>query len=188
MKRYNPNKTHLIVSIVFLLLLLNYNFPLFRFKNILANYYVGTIFCLLPIFLIVNFFYCQFSSVIKIISGVIFGVLSLFFTVFALFTFIEALSIQDTGHDDSFQNIHEIITNGYSIKVYQTDGGATTDFGIVVRQEKEILPGLLLVKSLYSQYHCDDVRYKLSDEKNLLIDDYENDSMVKIKLNSWVYF
>jgi hypothetical protein len=36
-------------------------------------------------------------------------------------------------------------------------GGATTDFGVVVRQEKTIFPGVRLVRQIDDYYPCADV-------------------------------
>lgn len=40
-----------------------------------------------------------------------------------------------------------------SIRAYRTNGGATTDFGVMIRQEMKLIPGVLLVKVLHSGYH-----------------------------------
>ncbi len=40
-----------------------------------------------------------------------------------------------------------------SVVVYQTNGGATTDFGIKIRTEKNLLPGLIFVESVAKYYH-----------------------------------
>jgi hypothetical protein len=58
------------------------------------------------------------------------------------------------GHDMSFDRIAELAWDGTSVRLYRTDGGATTDYGVVARQERRILPGLMLVRTLDDFYPC----------------------------------
>jgi hypothetical protein len=48
----------------------------------------------------------------------------------------------------------EITWQRTKIAFYRTDGGATTDYGIIVRQERVLLPGILLVRKLDDFYPC----------------------------------
>ena len=43
---------------------------------------------------------------------------------------------------------------GSEICLYRTDGGATTDYGVVLRQERTVLPGLRLVRRIDDFYPC----------------------------------
>ena len=52
--------------------------------------------------------------------------------------------------------------NGTQVVAYRTDGGATTDFGIVVRQQRRLMPGLLVVRDLYSEYDAHDARLEVA--------------------------
>ncbi|GAB6180359.1 hypothetical protein JCM14036_16780 [Desulfotomaculum defluvii] len=56
--------------------------------------------------------------------------------------------------------IHHLNLKSSFITAYQTNGGATTACGIVVRQEKKIFPGILLVKQLYKEYPREDILIK----------------------------
>ena len=58
------------------------------------------------------------------------------------------------GDDMSFRRIAELPWNGTFVRLYRTDGGATTDYGIVVRHERAILPGVVLVRNLDDFYPC----------------------------------
>lgn len=44
------------------------------------------------------------------------------------------------------------------LAIYRTNGGATTSFGIAVRQECRILPGLLRVRDVWDAYPAYEVR------------------------------
>ncbi len=49
------------------------------------------------------------------------------------------------------------LPDGGSMVAYRTNGGATTDFGVVVRQERQLLPGVRLVRTALEEDHADDV-------------------------------
>ncbi len=58
------------------------------------------------------------------------------------------------GRDSSFELFAETHWNGSVVRLYRTNGGATTDFGVVIRQERRLMPGLFWVRSLDDFYHC----------------------------------
>jgi hypothetical protein len=62
-----------------------------------------------------------------------------------------ARSIAD-GADRSFERINSMETARGSLAVYRTDRGATTSFGIVLRQECHIAPGILVVRHVGGEY------------------------------------
>jgi hypothetical protein len=61
------------------------------------------------------------------------------------------------GHDLSFEQFSELPWKGTAIRLYRTNGGATTDYGVVVRQERRLLPGIMLVRTVDSFYHCESI-------------------------------
>jgi len=52
----------------------------------------------------------------------------------------------------SFRNVSQVELLGSVVRAYETNGGATTNFGLIVRQEKLLLPGILLVRDLCQEY------------------------------------
>jgi hypothetical protein len=62
-----------------------------------------------------------------------------------------------TDQDPSFERIHEVIVQDYAIRAYRTNGGAATDYGIVVRRESTNPGSFYLFKNLYSAYHQSEV-------------------------------
>jgi hypothetical protein len=58
------------------------------------------------------------------------------------------------GRDLSFDRFAETCQKGSEVRFYRTNGGATTDFGIVIRQERSLIPGVVLVRSLDAFYPC----------------------------------
>ncbi len=68
---------------------------------------------------------------------------------------ITALSlyfVSQDGQDYSFRRIHTTQLGESQVNVYRTNGGATTSFGIVVREERHLLPGLLITKIIHTAY------------------------------------
>lgn len=58
------------------------------------------------------------------------------------------------GQDLSFLPTAEIWQGAVRVRAFQTDGGTTTDYGLWVRQERRIFPGILIVRDLHNVYHA----------------------------------
>lgn len=177
-----PNyiKIHIALIIIFLLSFLNSVIPVLRFENIKFNYYYFLIIVIaIPVLLLLNGL--KFSKTPKIINSLILLIPILLSIIFTIFIYYDLKLIKD-DYDPSFEKIKSFQFDNNFVNVYRTNGGATTDFGIIVRNEREIFPGILLVKKLYSEYH----RYKIEAKKigNNTIQ-IENE---KYKVNNFVYF
>ena len=74
----------------------------------------------------------------------------------AVFLHVSAMigSAYKNGRDLSFDRFSEIHWKGSEVRFYRTNGGATTAFGVVVRQERRLLPGVLLVRRVDGFYPC----------------------------------
>lgn len=87
--------------------------------------------------------------------------------------------------DASFELIKEFEVPHSNVAVYRTNGGATTAFGIVVRQERS-LGFVHLSKVLYSEDRCDDADISASNPGEVSITAC---SVTKaFRLKPWVYF
>jgi hypothetical protein len=80
--------------------------------------------------------------------GIVLTVPLLLYSALALFVMLF------TAGGGSMDQIAETAWNGSAVRVYLLNGGATTDWGVLIRQERAILPSVLLVRRLYSIYHC----------------------------------
>jgi hypothetical protein len=58
------------------------------------------------------------------------------------------------GRDLSFDRFAETHWKGSEVRFYRTNGGATTDFGVVIRQERRLILGVVLVRRLDDFYPC----------------------------------
>ena len=110
---------------------------------------------------------------------------------------ITALSLYDIskhGEDHSFERIHTIQLGQSHVNVYRTNGGATTSFGIVVRQERRLIPGLLITKIIYDAYPAYDAEVTTigSDTITVSISPYRPNEMPSpvhtITLAPFLYF
>lgn len=75
--------------------------------------------------------------------------------LFGCLTFV-GLKLGYLGTDAAFEKIRSVSTGSAEVAVYRTNGGATTAYGVIVRHQKLILPGLLLVRRLLSAYPATD--------------------------------
>ncbi len=67
------------------------------------------------------------------------------------------LAFGGVAHDP----IGRVAAGDTRVVVYRTDGGATTAFGILVRQERTIVPGVLRVAELASAYRASEAHVEL---------------------------
>lgn len=63
-------------------------------------------------------------------------------------------SVIENGRDLSFDKFAEVSWKGTNVRLYRTNGGATTAFGVVIRQEMPLLPGISVVREVGSFYPC----------------------------------
>lgn len=149
---------YVLLIVLYIIAIINIFYPVIRFgSNMLNNLFI--IFILfIPIVLIIKGFFFK-NLVAKILNTLIWmipcilGILIIMIVPANGFEPIKSLSLDDSD-----------------IVVYRTNGGATTSFGIQVRQEKFIIPGIKLVKRVYWQDHKDNVNIIKTGENSFEID------------------
>lgn len=75
---------------------------------------------------------------------------------FCLFASLELQSVVTAGVDTSFEPLAELRGEHMNHRVYRTNGGATTAYGIVLRRERPLLLGLKLVTVVRTYYPAHD--------------------------------
>ena len=65
------------------------------------------------------------------------------------------------------ERLQTIATGWSRVTVYRTNGGATTAFGITVRQECPVLPGVLVVHQLAHEYPAHDVAVQFLEPRHV---------------------
>ena len=93
----------------------------------------------------------------------------------------------------SFNRFAEKAWKGSKVALYLTNGGATTDFGVVIRQERAMLPGILLVRRIEDFYPCQSLEVKSTDEGIEISDPSSSCEGLsgrnkRYRLKSFVYF
>ncbi|MGE5457883.1 MAG: hypothetical protein ACM3RX_05975 [Methanococcaceae archaeon] len=147
---------HLLLVSVYILFLLNYFLEFIRFSSPLLNECTGIICLLIPFILFFHGFRFKLKG-LKIVNGVLLIIPILISIVFLFFESFVLGDIIKTGTDPSFERIKALELSKSNVNVYRTNGGATTDFGIIARQEMKVLPGILIVKQFFNEYHKYDV-------------------------------
>jgi hypothetical protein len=184
-----------LVLLGLLLVLADAAFPLVRFTNELANVIVGTMSLLLPFVAAIFVLIVPFPrrSLTAVIAIVLLLPLMLF-CAFGLLTW--SFSIGDTyrtGVNPEFERIASVPMDGYSVSIYRTDCGTPCSFGIYLLQEKQIFPGLLLVRKLYDLDPARGATYNVLARDTIRVDvpayDENNGAQSKVfRLKPYLYF
>jgi len=155
--------------LVFVLLQANGSFPIVRLSSDSANYAVGTLSFILP-FLTAFFAFVVPKRWLTSALIVVFLLPILCFSAVGLF--FEALMARDvwrTGLNPSFERISTVPLAGYSVGIYRTNCGAPCSYGIYPLQEKQIIPGILLVRQLDGFGDAGEATYKVIGPDTLML-------------------
>ena len=136
------------------LLLLNIWFPVLRAELRIADYAFAVAVFSLP--LVIAFM--ALSAQPRWLGVLVATLGFLTVPVLAIGLFVSGLGLIDTaiqGKDRSFSPTSEVWQGPVRVRAYCTNGGMTTDYGLWVRQERRIFPGVLLVHDLHRLYHSE---------------------------------
>lgn len=139
-----------------ILLYFNDAYPVIQFSNIGLN--DKFIF----LFLVGSLVYFSIKTLVCFIKAkFIKGLVALFLLlVYLVLTASSGLGLLLCPDETRVTLIAKIHTGNFIYSGYRTDCGATTDFGLIIRQERKIFPGLLLVKEIYNEYRRYDFTYQ----------------------------
>ena len=73
-------------------------------------------------------------------------------SIFSLFAYYEAASVQAQGEDGSFMLLDSLVVDNVDYRLYLSDCGATCSWGLVVRAERDGPLGMKVVRSIWSEY------------------------------------
>lgn len=122
--------------------------PFFRFASGAVNDGVGLVAALtLPWWAVVEFlrvrrWWADAIAIIALLPLLVYSGVALLYSIL---------------ERDGVERFSEVEWRGSRICLYRTNGGATTNVGVVIRQEKTILPGVRLVRRVGDYYPCADV-------------------------------
>lgn len=158
-----------VAAIIFVIALANISFPGLRFSSWFANDVAFILILTIPLIIFFLSFSLQNKQMkIAIIccSLPVAGICLI--SQFFLFLHV---SISKNGEDATFSPVAKIFVNGSNVVTYESDLGATTKAYIVVRQEREIVSGLLLVRELYNEEIYQFGRLEVAGSATVRIDD-----------------
>jgi hypothetical protein len=147
--------------------------PLVRFASPVVNELVGFAFALgLPWLTLVAFLSIGrwWSSAVGTLAFVL---LVLYTALLLLGETMTAYTFKD-GRALSFDCFEATVWKDSQVRLYRTNGGATTDFGVVIQQEKGLLPGILLVRRLDFFSHCEALE-ATSTDTGIAVEDKDSD-------------
>lgn len=144
-----------------------------RFSHPRLNYLAVGIMLLIPTAcLLLHIRYKSIKNTIIKILLILLSIITMF--LFMGWLFLVTVWLPDIlirNKDLSFELLKSETINNNTIRVYRTNGGATTNFGIVVREEKQLLPGIYQIKFIGSEYPAYDAHIIL--DKDDIVIDYE---------------
>lgn len=148
-----------------------------RFESPLLNYSVVAFLLTTPIYLFyILLFHFKASTtvqkVLKVISLIFVAIGASICTLFLLFDLLAtAFIIYDGDVDRGKIEIARVtISSHTNVVAYQTNYGATTDFGTVVYKETQLFRGLKIIKSIGDAYHTNDIKLEMVGAKIIVKD------------------
>jgi hypothetical protein len=133
----------------FALLEANAVFPLIRFVTSLANLSVAFVSYMLPIVTLIFALIVPRYTITKLIVALLLLPILAVCAFGCLVSGLRAMNVYGSGMDGRFKPIALAPMDGYAVRLYVTSFGSIDTPAVVVRQEKQILPGILLVRNLW---------------------------------------
>lgn len=142
-----------LLVLIMVIGLTNARCPVLRLSSQSANLAVGCVLLILPVLAPILVLRLDAERLPRVLAALGLTPLVGFSLLLASFAGSCYQRTRTTGVDASLEPIASLSVSGSRLRVYRTNGGATTDFGIVVRHEMTLLPGLLLVRNIFDEYH-----------------------------------
>lgn len=151
-----PSRSHRDASIVVGLValysfgLFNYWVPILRFTSPLANSLAFAALQIVPLTLAAAAV-SSGSWWARALTGAVLLPVVAVAVVFGSCAAIQSTFIIADGADASFERLEVVPLAAGHLAIYRTNGGATTSFGVSVRHECRLVPGLLRVRNVWSK-------------------------------------
>jgi len=154
---------------VYLFGIANWLLPAIRTSSALLNHVFMLLIFLLPSALSVLSFFVTKRIIFRFLLAFALIPLALSSFLIGAISLFPLIDIMTKGYDPSFEHLRSTQLTCSQVSIYRTNGGATTSFGIIARQEKRLIPGLLLVRNIYSVYPGDDAKIIKLDNDTIKI-------------------
>jgi hypothetical protein len=153
-----PVRTVLVAVLCFGLIQANWIFPVLRFDSAALNHlFLLLAFTLSCLALLALGYFPEFWQ--KLVALLVLLPILAYTLIFAPFTAAMTVQTIFQGYDSSFQPIGTAPMDGYRVTIFRTDCGATCSWGVALRQERQLVPGVLLVRTLDGFYPAYDADY-----------------------------
>jgi hypothetical protein len=165
----------LVTALLFFLL---YN-GTWIFESFVARYFCEAVLLIIIFFLalnvsIVKLFPLRLVLLMVFVPLLIFGLAWMYFETYKLYEYFKS-----GGINSSFEKVATLDYQNQKISAYRSNGGAATSFGIIVRSEKQVLPGIIKVRTLYDRYRCMFVDLAIKSDSLVIVPD-NNESLKEI--------
>ena len=146
----------------------NFWFPTLRFTWPLAN---AIFFLLLQIIPLAVLFLKPFSRVRLLggLSTIVLVSISILSGLLGFGALLNTISMAASGGNPTSELIESVALPTGPLAVYRTNGGAMTSFGITVRQECVLIPGILLVRRVWDAYPASRAEVRVLDSGRIEI-------------------
>lgn len=151
----------------YFILMGNWWFEWLRFSSPRANHLFMAAVLLLPVILFIMVHRLPSLKIRTIGIVLMFPILLVSILLLTGWAFMMTMWVPGVWQKDvdySFEKIRQEVISGNNYSIFRTNWGATSSFGIVVRREVKVLPGLLRVKRVCECYPANEVQL-LKNEK-----------------------
>ena len=164
---FSPNPLYFGGILIFYAgLMLNWQAGHLRFVNPSFNYLLFAAGQLVPFAVFLRLFRVR-DREIRTLGFVIVTPVCFVSALLFLFAGLAFLDTAGSSKDASCELQQTVAQVSPPVKVYRTNGGATTSFGILIQQERAVLPGVVWAEPLYYAYPAAEVDVKVIDRHHV---------------------
>lgn len=187
----SPLESSIVLLLIFIVGCINSFVEIVVFSNELLNLMSFLCILAIPLMIIINGF--RFPKLwMKICNFLFFAIPAV---ISRLFAFLYVIIIHDVGLPyQEHERTQKLETKNYIFSIYKFRHLSLIDkgnYGCIARQEKEILPKILLVRRFSVFYFCTGESYRVVGEDDLIVNYIHSGGMtspIRYKLKKFVYF
>lgn len=186
-KQEPSTTTTIIIAVTLVLLSINCVFPVLRFNNDNINHIIDTsLYMCIPYFL----FSILYRKMRTITAKFIYLIITIFISVIIIALIVVNFIFGVWGYYDKAETIQ---MDGYSITTYRSRPMIPITRSIAIRQEREVLPFINIVKNISIQRSASSTKIHRTGPNHIVIHalDYETNKTTQeeiVDLKPWVYW
>jgi hypothetical protein len=164
-----PLSVGLLALTLFAAIQANWQHPALRFESTLLNHLFLLLAFILPWVAAGAFFFLP-RLWGRVLALLVLAPVLVYSALFALLTADLTAHTVRQGYDIQFQPLSTVPMGNYRVRIFRTDCGVWCEFGIAVRQERRLVPGVLLVRQI-DHFEAYDASYVVVGPDSLRIND-----------------